>query len=344
MMYKYSGMSRSEVLIGVVLGVAILGGIGSVVLLDATGEKGSGLSDEYKFDVSMYAKTDPELVLYEEVESSIKTGLKEAKAIAVDSGGVIYVAADEVIKKVNSTSIKLSGTPLCLTVTDEGGIYVGLKDHVEVYDSAGKLKARWKGLGDKAVLTSIAVGEDDVFVADAGNRIVIRYDMDGNVVGRIGAKDEKRNIGGFVIPSPYFDLAIADDGLLRVVNPGEHKIEAYTFDGDLEFSWGKATPEIDGFCGCCNPINFAILEDGSFVTCEKGLIRVKVYDPDGKFVGVVAGVETLVEGGFARACDFPADCQMGGFDVAVGNDGRVFVLDTNKGVVRTFTKKDSSGK
>ena len=67
---------------------------------------------------------------------------------------------------------------------------------------------------------------------------------------------------------------MASDGLLRVVNPGRHRIEAYTFDGDLEFSWGKVSVGIEGFCGCCNPVNFAILSDGSFITCEKGLTRV----------------------------------------------------------------------
>ena len=340
-MYGCFGMTRTDILIGLVLVVAIIGGIGSVVLLDTTGDKGSGLSDEYKFDISEYEKIDPKLVLYEELGESYVTGLKHARAIAVDDAGVIYVAGDDVISRSNSSAIKLSGMPMCLAVDSEGNIYVGLKGHVEVYDVNGKRLATWGSLGERAVLTSIAVSENSVFVADAGNRIVVHYDLDGNVVGRIGAKDEKRNIPGFVIPSPYFDLAIADDGLLRVVNPGLHKIEAYTFDGDLEFSWGKASPAIDSFCGCCNPINFAILSDGSFVTCEKGLTRVKIYDPYGVFVGVVASVEQLAAGEAVRVCDLSEDCQVGGFDVAVAPDGRVFVLDVNKGVVRIFAKKAS---
>ncbi|MHC4574448.1 MAG: NHL repeat-containing protein [Planctomycetota bacterium] len=123
-----------------------------------------------------------------------------------------------------------------------------------------------------------------------------------------------------------------------MVNPGRLRIEAYTFDGDLEFWWGEFSSGIEGFTGCCNPVNFAILADGSFVTCEKGLVRVKVYGPDGTFVGVVAGPEQLVEGGTARTCYFPAQCQAGGFDVAVDSTGRVLVLDTMKNVVRIFSR------
>jgi len=145
-----------------------------------------------------------------------------------------------------------------------------------------------------------------------------------------------------VIPSPHFDLAVGRDGLLRVVNSGRHRIEAYTFDGDLEFWWGEfSNVELKGFTGCCNPVNFAILGDESFVTCEKGLTRVKIYDAEGAFVGAVAGPEQLVEGGTSRICYFPADCQAGGFDVAVDAAGRILVLDTIKNVVRIFARREA---
>jgi hypothetical protein len=54
-------------------------------------------------------------------------------------------------------------------------------------------------------------------------------------------------------------------------------------------------------------------------------------------VGVVAGPEQLIEGGQVEICETPADCQMGGFDVAVDSAGRVFVLDTIKNIVRIFS-------
>jgi hypothetical protein len=115
---------------------------------------------------------------------------------------------------------ELADEPRCLTVSGDDKIYVGMREHVEVYGGKGKRLAAWASLGKEAVLTSIAAARNDVFVADAGNRVVVRYDTSGKVVNRVGERDEQRNIPGFVIPSPYFDVAVAPDGLLRVVNPG----------------------------------------------------------------------------------------------------------------------------
>lgn len=341
-MNRRTGITNIEILVGVLVALAIVVAVVALVKLDVTGEKGSGLGTEFIYDIEDLAKIDPNLILYEET-GAIGTGFKVARGIAVGFDGHVYVAGDKSIRVVFGShrlpdDIKLADMPRCLTVTDDGKIYVGMTEHVEVYDGRGKRLAAWQSLGDDAVLTSIAVSKSDVFVADAGNRIVIHYDTAGKLINRIGAKDEDKHIPGFVVPSPYFDLAVARDGLLRVTNPGNHRIEAYTFDGYLEFSWGRFSSNVEGFCGCCNPVNFAILDDESFVTCEKGLIRVKIYDPEGAFVGVVAGPEQLVEGGTARIDEWASEGKAGGFDVAVDAAGRIFVLDTIKNVVRIFTR------
>lgn len=82
----------------------------------------------------------------------------------------------------------------------------------------------------------------------------------------------------------------------------------------------------EGFCGCCNPSNFAILSDGSFVTSEKGIERIKVYLPDGTFKCIVAGPDAFIEG-------------TTGLDLAVNSRDRIFVLDPEKRMVRVFGNK-----
>ena len=348
-MKRISGITKSGILVGLVVAVAGIASITALLCFDITGQKGSGLAKEFIYNIEDIIKIDPALILYAESAGLIKTGFNKSYGIAVDSVGTIYVAWDKAIRLFDSSGnfqkeIKLNGSPRCLAVSENAEIYIGMKNHVEVYDSRTGQVTSWQSLNDKAVLTSIAVLKNDVFVADAGNRIVLHYDTGGKLINRIGGKDKDRNIPGFVIPSPYFDLTVGSDGLLRVVNPGRHRIEAYTFDGDLEFWWGTYSPNVEGFCGCCNPVNFVILADDSFVTCEKGLVRVKTYDADGNFVGVVAGPEQLIRAGEAKICQIPANCQSGGFDLAVDNQQRILVLDTIRNVIRIFTKtRQNSG-
>lgn len=337
------GKIDANLLIGLLVAVAVVVGIIAVLKLDVVGNKGSGLSEEFKFNVAELAYIDPNLILYEESEQAIDTGFKSAKTIAVDAKGSICVGGDKSIRIFAKSGklldeITLGQSPGCLTVAEDGSIFVGLRDHVEVYDPQGRPVANWQSLGTDAILTSVVVSQEDVFVADAGNRVVVRYDWDGNIIARIGEKDPDKNVPGFVIPSGYFDLALSGDGLLRAVNPGRLRVDAYTFDGYYEFSWGKSSVDVDGFCGCCNPVNIAVLPGGSFVTCEKGLVRVKIYDSQGEFEGVVAGPAQLVRDGDVRVCDLPEECQSGGFDVAVDGTGRIYVLDTIKNIVRMFTR------
>jgi hypothetical protein len=343
-MSKLLGTAGTKIFVGVIVALAVVTAVVAVITLETTGEKGSGLSKDFIYDLSDIAKIDPNLILYEESSKPFNTGFTESHAIVVVPDGTIYVAGDKAVRIFSENGqkrgeIKLAETPTCLDVATDGKIYIGLKDHVEVYDHQGKRLSSWKSADDDAILTGIAVYKNDVFVADAGNRIVIHYDAAGNVINHIGKRDADKSIPGFLVPSPHFDLAVAPDGLLRVVNPGLLRIEAYTFEGDLEFFWGEfSNVDIKGFSGCCNPVTFAMLEDGSYITCEKGLVRVKIYAPGGTFVGVVAGPEQLVEAGAAQICYLPENCQKGGFDVAVDTKGRVYVLDTIKNIVRVFTR------
>jgi hypothetical protein len=326
-------ISRSGIAVSIIITLAIAAAV-VVVFRAAMRDKESSLGEVFTYDLEALRKTDPALIKYEEV-GRVKAGFGEVSAVAVDSSDRIYVAGDRAIRIFDSNGdfaveVKLADAPRCLTVKDDGTIYIGMEDHIEVYDPKGGLIAKWGSLGQDAVLTSVAVSGDDVFVADAGGRVVMRYDSSGKLVSRIGEKDADRNIPGFVIPSPYFDLAVASDGLLRVANTGCQRIEAYTFGGDLEFSWGRPANSIEGFLGCCNPANFAILPDGGFVTCEKGVPRVKVYSADGVFESVVAGAEL-----FAQSEAIVV------LDVAVDSRGRIMVLDPVEKAVRIFERYDN---
>jgi len=175
------------------------------------------------------------------------------------------------------------------------------------------------------VVTSIAVSETSVFIADAGNKIVYHYDLKGNMINEIGRKDSLQGVKGFLIPSPYFDIAIGREDELWVVNPGRHQLEAYSIDGRFLSSWKKTSMGLDGFSGCCNPSHIAILPNGSFVTSEKGIIRVKIHKPSGAFESVVAAPKVFDKG-------------TKGLDLAIDSQNRIIVIDPKKGLIRIFEK------
>lgn len=294
----------------------------------------------FAYDISRLQKTDSKLVAYEET-ARWKAPHPEARRLAIGHDDTLYICSGHYVTAMNKAGergpeIALAEPPRCVAPAGDGAVFVGLRDHVEVFDAKGARKTTWDSPGKKPWLTGLAVTRNDVFVADAGNRVLLRYDKSGKLVRRIGERDKDRNIPGFIIPSPFFDVEMARDGLLRVNNPGRHRVEMYTADGDFEGSWGTVSMGITGFCGCCNPINLALLPDGRYVTCEKGLPRVKVYGAEGQFESVVAGVETFAENG--KVCG-PSDCTAGGLDAVVDSRGQIIILDFVTGDVRVMKAK-----
>ncbi|MGO9201835.1 MAG: hypothetical protein ACLQM8_15010 [Limisphaerales bacterium] len=300
-------------------------------------------ANPFAYDLERVSKTDPKLVRYEQA-GRFACPARGPRRLALGPGDRLYVAARNGVSVLDREGkrldhIALAAPARCVAVAADGSVYAGLRDHVEVFDPKGGRLAAWESPGKKVWLTGLAVAGKDVFVADAGNRVVLHYDVSGKLAGRIGEKNKERNIPGLIVPSPYLDVKMGRDGLLRVNNPGRHLVEVYTANGDLESSWGKATAAIEGFCGCCNPVGLALLADGRYVTCEKGLPRVKIYSAEGVFESVVAGPESFPENARAGAQHDGSDGLLGGLDAAVDSQGRVYVLDLVAGDVRVMRAK-----
>lgn len=304
----------------------------------------TALDSRFVYDISKFETTAPELLLYD-AEEHISTGFERVKRIEAMPGGRFAVAGDKQVKIFNvegkvGFEFPIKGPPHCMLVTKDAEIIVGTAKEFTVYDFNGQEKWQSPKLPRRTYLTSIAVSDDAIFLADGGNRKVLICDRKtGEINDQFGEKDESKNNPGFAVPSPYFDLTVANDDQLRVVNPGRLRVETYSLDGQFRSSWGGPGMKIDRFCGCCNPCYFTMMPNGDFITSEKGLARVNIYDAHGEFKGAVAGPDILVDDKelAKRAC---ADCSVGaGFDVAIEESGRVLVLDPFRMVVRPFTPK-----
>lgn len=343
-------MKRSKIIAvaGVLVVAAVLAAAVAGIAL-AVKQIAGGKPAPSQIDLAPFRRVDPNLVLCEET-LRFPTGFKISRAVAMAPGGRLAVSGDGGVRFFDANGEaageRKAGASLGAMAFDANGtLYASAGDHVEVFDRGGVRLAAWPAAGAMSLLTSIALSEADVFAADAAGRVVLRYDRAGKLLGRIGAKDANADAVGLIVPSPYLDLAMAPDGLLRVVNPGRHRVEAYTRAGHMETQWGRAAMAIDGFCGCCNPANIAILpggkgfgDFGGFVTAEKGLTRVKLYSPEGKFLGVVAAAASF-ERHDALLSGKPNEGPYRALDVAVDAGGRIFVLDPVLNEVRVFQRK-----
>lgn len=287
-------------------------------------------TNPYEYKLDNLRNIDPELISYSEIKQ-IKPNILNPIAIAIDYKDQIYVSGENKVVKYNSEgnqilTFDIDSSSYCINVNTSEEIYISMLDHIEVRNPDGTVKAVWKVINEKAVITSIATTDEFVFAADAGNKIVYQYDLKGQIIKEIGKKDALTGAPGFIIPSPYFDLLIGTQGKLWLVNPGRHAFENYDFNGNLISSWNRTSMLLDGFSGCCNPSHIALLSNGSYVTSEKGLERVKIHTPTGDFKTVVVGPESFEEG-------------TKGLDLAVDSKDRIYVLDPVKELIRIFEKK-----
>jgi outer membrane protein assembly factor BamB len=283
----------------------------------------------FKLNMDRIKSVDPDLVTYHETRN-YRIDARKAGGIAV-SGEKIYLVADTFLQVFDHAGKQIFKVSLpepagCLLVNPQGDIIIGFRNVLALYSSAGEEKWRGEPLDERAVITALAIKDGTIFAADAGNRSVHRFTDKGTYVDFFEGKTSIEGNHGFIVPSPYFDLGVNPDGELWVVNPGKHALENYTDDGHLRSFLENISPEIEGFSGCCNPAHIAIMADGSFLTSEKGVPRIKIHEISGELATVVAPPDKFTEDGEAP-------------DVAVDDEGIVYALDYDRHMIRIFEPK-----
>jgi sugar lactone lactonase YvrE len=262
--------------------------------------------------------------------SSILLQGTKSEAIAVDKNNNIYVSSDKKIicldtngnsvSEINcdylATALAFSGDKLIAAFTNE----------ISIYDATGKQLINWKLENEKSYITSLAAIDGKIYVADAQAAMVYCFSEEGKLLKTIGQTADKKELTFFVLPSYYFDVAIGNDKTLWIANTGRHKLVQLDNDEHIISSWGETSSAVEGFCGCCNPSNFALINDGSFITAEKGLVRIKKYNKNGDFECVIAGPEKFKE-----------DAK--GLDIAIDSNDRIYVLEPEAMKIHVFEVK-----
>ena len=283
------------------------------------------------------APVDPALLTWRQV-GAFDPGVGRPWGVAV-GGGRIYVAGDTTLavftfEGQRVLQFTLSGVPSCVAVGPNNRMAVGLGRTVAWLDRDGKATEIAPPAPKPPYFTSVLWTLSGLYAADSINAVVWRTVDEGKTWSKIDGRTGGDKTG-FVLRSANFDIAQGAHGLLRIVNPGRLRVEAYTADGQRKFMWGKASSTVDGFGGCCNPAHIAIDSDGYVVTAEKGLAaaKVKVFMPD-RGDSAPGALDSVV----ADASQFRDPAVS--LDVAVDADGRVIVLElVPGGTVRIFERK-----
>ncbi len=307
--------------------LVIVGVIVGVILVDFFGNRPDRRGENpYALEIDQYREVDEELISHKETRN-FSLGLMISSDMSLH-GNKLFITGNSSL-----VVLPLDGAPAtmheilpgatCLEV-DEQHIFIGFGNYVAKFNHEGELLQQWDNLGERSVLTNLAISGDLIYAADAGNRKIVIFDRDGVQTGQFEGKAESEAGHGFIVPSANFDLAVNSYGELWVVNPGKHALENYSDEGRMRGFWENMSFEIDGFLGCCNPARITTLEDGSFVTSEKGLVRIKIYDQSGVLKSVVASPD-LFKGDEGEAPEVCAD-----------ENNVIYALDFDRDMVRVF--------
>jgi sugar lactone lactonase YvrE len=253
-------------------------------------------------------------------KGSAKDQFRESlRSLCVDGQGRLYAAGDSEIKVFDGggklqNRWSTAGPVSAVALSGGGAVFAGQAGLIEIFDGAGKRQGAWRNPEQLADVTAIGFSGGDVLAADARSRSIRRLDGRGALTATIG-KDNRTN--GFLIPNGVLDFCVDARGIIHAANPGKHRVERYTREGQLLGHIGRFDGvDPSGFPGCCNPTNVALDPAGRIYVTEKAGPRAKVLAPDGALLAVIA------------AGEFDPNCK--NMDIAVDRRGRVYVAETVK--------------
>ena len=258
-------------------------------------------------------------------------------------------------------------SPKHLAFDSENNVYVTDlgNSRVQKFDSNGNFLIEWGSRGSNSGEfghpTGIAVSGEFVFVVDNKNHNIQKFDLDGEFVSSWGKFGNDN--GSFKSPR---GITISDDKFVYVVDSGNSRIQKFTFNGEYVSHFGQSGNRGGNFV---TPVDIAINSDKIYVT-DPNQNKIIFYDMEGNFKKTISdsvgGHPIYTEGiifdeennfyivdyrnnriihyndfGIALTMFGQMGNDNGHFkfpkDVAISNDGYLFVTDTQGHRIQKFS-------
>ncbi len=220
--------------------------------------------------------------------------------------------------------------PYGVAVGPDSSIYVtDINNHrIQKFSKNGDILTQWGSYGNIWYGGSdgqfnspmgIAIGVDgSVYVADAGNCRIQKFDSNGNFIAKWGSYGS--NNGQFNYPR---GVAISSDGSIYVADTKNHRIQKFDSNGNFIAKWGSNGSNNGQFN---YPYGVAVAPDGSVYVADTANWRFQKFDSNGNFIYLqYEMVDNLII--------YP-------WGIAVGPDGSVYLSDYGS---NRILKYDSSG-
>ncbi|MDC0199950.1 6-bladed beta-propeller, partial [Candidatus Nitrosopelagicus sp.] len=258
-------------------------------------------------------------------------------------------------------------SPQHLAFDSENNVYVTDlgNSRIQKFDSNGNFLIEWGSNGNTSgkfgYPMGIAVSNEFVFVTDNKNHNIQKFDLDGKFISKWG---------GFGTDNGFFKsprgITVSDDKFIYVVDSGNSRIQKFTFDGEYISQFGQSGKRGGNFI---TPVDIAINSDKIYVT-DSNQSKIIIFDLEGNFKKIfnnsVGGYQIYPEGivfdqennfyivdyrnnRIIQYNEFGVPLSMfgqmgtndGNFkfpkDVAVSNDGYLFVTDTQGHRIQKFS-------